>query len=497
MKNNKGITIITLIITILVMLILVVITMNLTIREDGVISKTDDAKTAQDIATEMENIQLAISAVKIKGKENDVVEFEKEIEAASKKEVNVSEQNEVTFVDSQRTYSVDMGKGSIILLDNNNPAEPEDNIAIVEPENLADWKYVEVDGKVKIIQYLGSNTEIVIPNYIEGKPVTQIGYEAYENSPKAHLFVNSASITKVIISEGIEIIGDRAFSECMALKSVTIPNSVTSIGQGVFGACMALENITIPGGVSTIPLQTFMMCSKLESVTLLDGIESLGDRAFYSCGALKSIIIPDSVTSVGANVFTSCSKLESVTLSKGMTNIGRYMFTSCTSLKNITIPDNITSINDYAFAGCSSLESINIPETVTSIGRYAFTECTSLSEVKFPEKFFNCSIGDYAFSKCTGLTEVACFANSLSRQAFSNCTNLTKISYFDSNVQYIRCFKDCPAVNDLTVYMSYEATESVKDKGKQYLDGGIGNMDWPSEQFKNMVVRIKPFSAIK
>ena len=58
MKNQKGITLITIIITILVMLILAGITLTLTISEDGVISKTEQAKVTQEIAQETEILDI-------------------------------------------------------------------------------------------------------------------------------------------------------------------------------------------------------------------------------------------------------------------------------------------------------------------------------------------------------------------------------------------------------------------------------------------------------
>ena len=47
------------------------------------------------------------------------------------------------------------------------------------------------------------------------------------------------------IPQGIEIIGDNAFSFCDNLTSVTIPDSVTSIGTSAFSWCDNLTEITV------------------------------------------------------------------------------------------------------------------------------------------------------------------------------------------------------------------------------------------------------------
>ena len=58
MKNQKGITLIALIITILVMLILAVVTINLVIDEDGILSRAQNATTKMSLAEIKERAEL-------------------------------------------------------------------------------------------------------------------------------------------------------------------------------------------------------------------------------------------------------------------------------------------------------------------------------------------------------------------------------------------------------------------------------------------------------
>ena len=67
-----------------------------------------------------------------------------------------------------------------------------------------DYQYTVLDdGTVEISKYTGEDTEVSIPAEIDGKMVTRIGYDA--------------------------------FDECTSLKSITIPKSVKSIGSFAFG----------------------------------------------------------------------------------------------------------------------------------------------------------------------------------------------------------------------------------------------------------------------
>ena len=167
--------------------------------------------------------------------------------------------------------------------------------------------YEIADGQVRITDCRQSiRGELVIPNEIEGLPVTSIG--------------------------------DVAFFGCESLTSINIPNSVTSIEGGAFAWCESLTSISIPDGVTSIGNGAFRSCRSLTSITIPDGVTSIGDYAFSGCFALTSITIPEGVTSIGYQAFWGCSSLTSITIPEGVTSIGNYAFFGCSSLTSITIP---------------------------------------------------------------------------------------------------------------------------------------------------------------
>ena len=195
--------------------------------------------------------------------------------------------------------------------------------------DLSDLIYTTTDVKVTITDCkTAASGELVIPDTIEGKPVTSIG--------------------------------GAAFWGCASLTSITIPDSVTSIGGAAFSYSKSLTSITIPDSVNTI-----------------------GERAFSDCRSLTSITIPDSVTSIGRKAFSYCTKLTSITIPDSVTSIGSGDFYGCTSLTSITIPNSVTSIEFNAFLRCTNLTSITIPDSVTSIRLGAFGDCASLTAVIF------------------------------------------------------------------------------------------------------------------
>ncbi len=254
------------------------------------------------------------------------------------------------------------------------------------------YVFFEADGKTYLVNYIGNETVLQLPE----------NYEGNDYDINAYAFYNNNKITSVTIPDSVTSIGSYAFDGCTNIKSATIPTlaisyipknslqtvvitSGNSIGESAFSGCKSLESITIPDGVTTIGSNAFRGCTSLESITIPDSVTSIGDYVFSGCTSLANITIPESVTSIGSRAFWGCTYLKSVTfgnISK-LETIGELAFDDCTKLTNITIPGSVTSIGYGAFSGCTSLKNITIPDSVTSIGGWAFSGCTNLKEVTF------------------------------------------------------------------------------------------------------------------
>ena len=96
----------------------------------------------------------------------------------------------------------------------------------VNAASLDDLGYTTTGGKVIITNCDEAATgELMIPQIIEGNPVTSIGEQA---------FGNCFSLTNITIPDSIVSIGNQTFESCYSLTSITIPDIVTSIGFGCF-----------------------------------------------------------------------------------------------------------------------------------------------------------------------------------------------------------------------------------------------------------------------
>ena len=175
----------------------------------------------------------------------------------------------------------------------------------------------------KITDYLCYSTikDVVIPEKINGVPVTSIGEKAFYTN----------SLTSVVIPDSVTSIGNSAFRK-NKLTSVIIPNSVATINGGAFSE-NNLTSVVIPDSLTTIAGEAFRK-NNLTSVVIPDSVTSIGNWAFQS-NNLTSVVIPDSVTTIGQYAFAG-NNLSSVYIGtnsnlRETTGIGCLAFSSSNS----------------------------------------------------------------------------------------------------------------------------------------------------------------------
>ena len=121
---------------------------------------------------------------------------------------------------------------------------------------------VEEDGSVTITDYQGPGGSVVIPDYIDGKPVRTIGAEA---------FSNKASISAITIGNNVKVIRSYAFYKCDNLVSVSLPQSLTNIWDYAFARCGNLTSILIPTGLKEIGTANFSDDTALKQINVEAG----------------------------------------------------------------------------------------------------------------------------------------------------------------------------------------------------------------------------------
>ena len=220
------------------------------------------------------------------------------------------------------------------------------------------------------------------------------------------------TIRSIKIENGIDSIGNFAFSRNYIEGTLFIPASVKWIGKGVLDNCTYLEKVEVDAGNpyydsregcnAIIETATNTLIAGCCTGKIPQGITKIADHAFAGQLRLGSINIPESVTYIGDFAFHSCPFFR-ITLPQGLTYIGDYAFQMCNKLVEVDIPENVTYIGEAALSNCG-YSTLVIPDKVTYIGAWAFDKCPNLTTATIGESV--ASIGVFAFDGCDKLTKI-------------------------------------------------------------------------------------------
>lgn len=130
---------------------------------------------------------------------------------------------------------------------------------------------------------------IVIPD-----TVTEIQSFVFVNSNNLECVVMSKNIEKIgerafmgtscyeiELPDTLKELGDAAFSTCK-LRELVIPGSIKVIQKGTFYTCKQLQTVVIEDGVEVIGEEAFTQCGMLESVTIPASVTEMTDPFYDS-----------------------------------------------------------------------------------------------------------------------------------------------------------------------------------------------------------------------
>ena len=127
---------------------------------------------------------------------------------------------------------------------------------IVGRKGNALWAYRAGDDGLILTGYFGSEGNVVIPEELDGQPVSAIGEECFRGG----------TLTSVTVPAGVAHIGAHAFAECLSLTAAFLHSASLEVDGGAFEGC-----------------------SRLTAVLLEDDDALLAGDAFAGCGALQLI----------------------------------------------------------------------------------------------------------------------------------------------------------------------------------------------------------------
>lgn len=256
----------------------------------------------------------------------------------------------------------------------------------IEDGAAGDYVFRVENHEAIVVEYVGEETELSIPDTLGGYPVVAIDEGAFDGREELTYIglpsglqriggcaFRESGIVQINLPESLKRIGDGAFSSCRNLVEIRILDGVDEIGEAAFEGCSQMTRAEIGSGIRYIDAYTFCDCSNLTDVVLPDDLLLIGGYAFNGCSSLKKIDLPDSIESIAQYAFGG-TDLGSIALPKNMSDVSPYILYPCHDLIYVEIGSGTKKIYDDAFAGCANLIRIMIPDSVTEIAEGAFAK---------------------------------------------------------------------------------------------------------------------------
>lgn len=211
------------------------------------------------------------------------------------------------------------------------------------------------------------------------------------------------SENELTIREGTTYIAPYAFFCNVLITKLILPESLQTIGEGAFLGCCALTEIIFPDSGCEIKAHAFEKCTALKQLRLKKC--NLGKSAFAYCTALENISF-SGITALPEGAFEGCCQLEEFTCDADapIKEISASCFQDCKNLSRAAL-SNVETIAPYAFECCDSLKNIELKEDAF-LDVYAFKDCGNMEEITISGRFGNLFLREYALSGCTSLKHI-------------------------------------------------------------------------------------------
>lgn len=176
--------------------------------------------------------------------------------------------------------------------------------------------------------------KLTIPEGVEA-----IGHEAFGKCISLREITIPGSVKKMGVNPfiGLRDISIRSLSSAVICDGNAV---YTDNGKTLVAFVSSCKDFCVPEGVEYIGEKAFSGKRTLQRVTLPQSLKVIDDEAFFDCDALISITIPESINVVGQCAFSDCLSLKRVEFMGIPTKIKRTVFTGCENIREIIIPQD-------------------------------------------------------------------------------------------------------------------------------------------------------------
>jgi hypothetical protein len=138
-----------------------------------------------------------------------------------------------------------------------------------------------------------------------------------------YAFLNCRLLSEVKFPAGITAIPDRMFQGCIALEKTigddtfVFPSTIKTIGEYAFAGAK-FKPLVLNEGLEVIGNSAFSGCPRIREITIPNSVKTIKDNAFENCNLVKDVKMPmtDKMT-LGKNIFENSKKIATITVKAG------------------------------------------------------------------------------------------------------------------------------------------------------------------------------------
>lgn len=136
---------------------------------------------------------------------------------------------------------------------------------------FGDFMFYEMGDELMLYKYVGINTEIKIPSYVEGMPVSYL--------EKNFLRFNAIkSLGRGLSIERIQDVSVESIKDnLLNIKSVQLPSTLKFLPSKVFAGCKRIDELIIPASVKIVQPNAFVGCRPTRIIFLGEAPKQLQD----------------------------------------------------------------------------------------------------------------------------------------------------------------------------------------------------------------------------
>ena len=188
---------------------------------------------------------------------------------------------------------------------------------------------------------------------------------------KTEAFYGCTNLKNIQLNVGLVKIGDSSFRKCSNIQTIELPNSLKEIGNyafcGLYDFTSGYNNprireVILPEGLEIVGTRAFAFMTTLVRAAFPSTLKKIGEGAFMGT-SLSTISLPTNLQSIAGNTFNGCSSLTEVRIPSSIMSIGDQAFSGCSRLNDVyTYIAEPTQINMNTFSTYTTA-TLHVPTT--------------------------------------------------------------------------------------------------------------------------------------